>query len=212
MENVETFFENLLDTYETRIRIVSEAMRNTVDHLRDLSVEQAKMAVELRESLAIKRSFRKRDFDSLFQDIVLENLGKEKDISRAMENLRKEQESMSTRLRKIITGEEQITLSGFRLVGKEIIERLSEREKEVSDMLRRFHIEQSEVSNGLRRLVDKGDDVKIGDFKVMTEAMQIRQEERNSEVGRLLYDLEEGKQEINMQWEDLRRSYVVNYR
>lgn len=210
MEKIETFFEKLLDTYETRISLVSEAMTSTVDHLKDLSVEQAKMAVELRESLARKRSFRKRDFDFLFQDIVLENLGKEKEVSRAMEDLRKEQESMSARLRKIITGEEQITLSEFRLVGKKIVERLSEREKEVSDMLRRFHIEQSEVSKGLRRLLDKGDDVKIRDFKVITEAMQIRQDERNSEVGRLLYDLEESQQEINMQWEDLRRSYVVN--
>ena len=212
MEKIETFFEKLLDTYESRISLVSEAMTRTVHHLSDLSVEQAKMAVELRQSLAKKRSFRKSDFDSRFQDIVLENLGQEKEVSRAMEDLRKEQQSMSARLRKIITGEEQITLSEFRLVGKEIIECLGEREKQVSDMLRRFHIEQSEVSNGLRKLLDKGDDVKIGDFKVMTEALQIRQEERNSEVGRLLYDLEEGQQEINMQWEDLRRSYVVNYR
>ncbi len=81
MEEIKTFIENLLNTHEIRVKVTIKAMRATVDHLRDLSGQQAKMALELRDSLAIKQSLRKIDFDSLFQDIVLQNLDKEKEIT-----------------------------------------------------------------------------------------------------------------------------------
>lgn len=208
MEEIKTFIENLLNTHEIRVKVISKAMRATVDHLRDLSGQQAKMALELRDSLARKQSLRKIDFDSLFQDIVLQNLDKEEEITRAIEDLEKEAGSMSAFLRRILTGEEQITLGEFKLASKEIIERLTEREKKVSDMLRRFHIRQGEVSEGLSRLHDKGQDIKVKDFKVMTDAIKIKQQERDSDVGRMLDDLEEVQQGINMQWQELRKSYL----
>ncbi len=201
------FVENLLDTYETRVKVTIKAMRATVDYLSDLSKEQAKMTLELRGILAKKQSFRRKDFDSLLQDIVVRNLDREKEINQALDDLQNEEYSMSARLRRIIAGEEQIKLSDFKLVSKEIIERLNQREKKVSDLLRQFHIEQGELSEGLRKLFDKGEDIRIKDFKAMTGAIKLRQQERDSEVGKMLDDLEGVQQEINLQWQDLRKSY-----
>lgn len=208
MEEIKTFIENLLDTHEIRVKVISKAMRATVDHLKDLSGRQAKMALELRDSLARKQSLRKKDFDSFLQDIVLQNLDKEKEITRAIEDLEKEEGAMSASLRRILAGKEQITLGEFKLTSKEIIERLTEREKKASDMLRQFHIRQGEVSEGLSRLLDKGEDIKVKDFKVMTDAIKIKYQERDSDVGRMLDDLEEVQQGINLQWQELRKSYL----
>ncbi len=208
MEEMKNFVENLLDTYETRVKVISGAMRATANHLRDLSGEQAKMTLELRGILAKKRSFRKKDFDSLLQDVVVRNLDREKGITQALEDLQKEEQSMIARLRGILTGREQIKLSEFKPLSKDMIERLSLREKKASDMLRRFHIEQAELSRGLRRLLDKGEDVRVKDFKAMAGAVKLRQQERDSGVGRMLDDLDEVQQEINLQWQDLRKIHL----
>ncbi len=203
------FVETLLDTYETRVKVTIKTMRATVDYLSALSREQAKMTLELRGIMAKKQSFRRKDFDSLLQDIVGRNLDREKEITQALDDLQKEEDSMSARLRRIVTGEEQIELSEFKLVSKEIIERLHVREKKASDLLRQFHIEQAELSEGLRKLLDKGEDIRIKDFKAMTGAIQLRHQERDSEVGKILDDLEGIQEEINLQWQDLRKNYLI---
>lgn len=209
MEETKAVIENLLDTYEKRVGVISKAMRATTEYLGDLSNEQAEMALQLRDILARKESFRRKDFDSLLQDIVVWNIDRGKEITQALEDLQKEEESMITRLRGILTGREQIKLGEFRSLSKDIVERLSQREKKASDMLRRFHIEQGELSGSLRRLLDKRKDVRIKDFKVMTEAVKLRQQEKDSDVGRMLDDLEQVQEEVNLQWQGLRKSYVI---
>ncbi|MCK4417158.1 MAG: hypothetical protein KAV99_03235 [Candidatus Latescibacteria bacterium] len=209
MEETKAVIENLLDTYEKRVGVISKAMRATTEYLGDLSNEQAEMALQLRDILARKESFRRKDFDSLLQDIVVWNIDRGKEITQALEGLQKEEESMITRLRGILTGREQIKLGEFRSLSKDIVERLSQREKKASDMLRRFHIEQGELSGSLRRLLDKRKDVRIKDFKVMTEAVKLRQQEKDSDIGRMLDDLEEVQEEISLQWQGLRKSYVI---
>ena len=209
MEETKAVIENLLDTYEKRVGVISKAMRATTEYLGDLSNEQAEMALQLRDILARKESFRRKDFDSLLQDIVVWNIDRGKEITQALEDLQKEEESMITRLRGILTGREQIKLGEFRSLSKDIVERLSQREKKASDMLRRFHIEQGELSGSLRRLLDKRKDVRIKDFKVMTEAVKLRQQEKDSDVGRMLDDLEQVQEEVNLQWQGLRKSYLI---
>ena len=209
MEETKAVIENLLDTYEKRVGVISKAMRATTEYLGDLSNEQAEMALQLRDILARKESFRRKDFDSLLQDIVVWNIDRGKEITQALEGLQKEEESMITRLRGILTGREQIKLGEFRSLSKDIVERLSQREKKASDMLRRFHIEQGELSGSLRRLLDKRKDVRIKDFKVMTEAVKLRQQEKDSDVGRMLDDLEQVQEEVNLQWQGLRKSYLI---
>ncbi|ODS34300.1 MAG: hypothetical protein SCARUB_00559 [Candidatus Scalindua rubra] len=209
MDGIKSFIENLLDTYEKRVAVISQAMRATADNLRDLSKEQAEMALQLRDTLAKKTSFRRKDFDSFLQDVVIQNLDREKEITKALEDLQKEEESMIARLRDILTGKENVKLVEFKLISKDLIERLSQREKKAADMLRWFHIEQEELTRGLRKLIDK-EDIRIKDFKVMVESIKLRQQERDSDVGRMLEDLEEVQQQINWQWEDLRKSYLIS--
>jgi len=50
------------------------------------------------------------------------------------------------------------------------------------------------LSRGLRRLLDKGEDVRVKDFKAMAGAVKLRQQERDSGVGRMLDDLDEVQQ------------------
>lgn len=200
--------DHILNSYETRVRVVGEMMKETTAVLKRLSEEQAEMALQLRDTLAKKESLRRRDFDSLLEDIVLRNVDKEKKVNKVLESFGKEQGDVIARLRNILTGNEKIKLSDFRALSKGILERLDRREKEVSDLLRSFHIEQEEVAASLRKLVEKGQEVRTKDFKAMIESLKLRRLERGGEVGQLLNTLGKVQDEVKLRWEKVLKGYV----
>ncbi len=200
--------DHILNSYETRVKVVGEVMQKTTALLRRLSEEQAEMASHLRDVLAKKESLRKRDFDSLLKDTVLRSLDKEKEVNEVLESFQKEQGDIIARFRNILTGNEKVNLSDFRALSKEILERLDRREKEISDLLRSFHIEQEEVAASLRKLVEKGDRVRTKDFKAVIESLKLRRLERGGEVGQLLNALGKVQDEVKLRWEKVLAGYV----
>ena len=208
MDNMKSVVDNILNSYETRVKVVGKVMQDTTALLRQLSREQEEMALQLRDTLARKESLRKRDFDYLLEDIVLKNLDKEKKVNEVLESFQKEEEEMVARLRNILTGTEKIKLDEFRSLSKEILERLDKKEKEAGDVLRSFHIEQEELVAGLRKLIEKGDQIRIKDFKTMTESLRIGQLARESEVGKLLSDFGKVREEVKLRWGKVLETYA----
>lgn len=206
--NIKTVVDNILDSYEARVKVVAKVMKETTALLERLSKEQGEMALQLRDTLAKKESLRKRDFDLLLEDVVLRNLDKGKKVNEVLENFRKEEEAMVARLRNILTGAETIKLSEFRLLSKELLERLDRSEKEASEVLRSFHIEQEELAACLRKLVEKGDQIRTKDFKAMTENLRLRQLEKESEIGKILNDFGKVQEEVKLRWGKVFESYV----
>jgi len=208
MDNMKSVVDNILNSYETRIKVVGKVMQDTTALLRQLSREQAEMALQLRDTLARKESLRKRDFDYLLEDIVLKSLDKEKKVNEVLESFQKEEEEMVARLRNILTGTEKIKLDEFRSLSKEILGRLDKKESEASDVLRSFHIEQEELAAGLRKLIEQGDRIRIKDFKTMTEGLRIRQLTRESEIGKLLSDFGKVREEVKLRWGKVLETYA----
>ncbi len=209
MDNMKSVVDNILSSYEERVKTVGRVMQETMALLDRLSREQAEMALQLRDTLAKKQSLRKRDFDHLLEDIVLRNLNREKKVKEeVLKNFQREEEQMVARLRSILTGAEKIKLSEFRSLSKEILERLDKREKEVGDVLRSFHIEQEELAAGLRKLVKKGERITVKDFKTMTENLRARQIARESEIGNLLTDLADVREEVKLRWGKVLETYA----
>ena len=206
--DIKPIVNNILDSYETRVEVVGKVMKETTALLKRLSREQAEMALKLRETLAKKESLRKRDFDYVLEDIVLRNLDKEKKVNEVLENFQKEEEDLVARLRNVLTGREKIKLSDFRLLSKETLDRLDRREKEVSGVLKGFHIEQEELAAGLRRLVEKGDQVRTKDFRAMTESLRLRQLGRESGIGKLLGEFGKVEEEVKLRWKKVLEGYV----
>ena len=206
--DIKPIVNNILDSYETRVEVVGKVMKETTALLKRLSREQAEMALKLRETLAKKESLRKRDFDYVLEDIVLRNLDKEKKVNEVLENFQKEEEDLVARLRNVLTGREKIKLSDFRLLSKEILDRLDRREKEVSGVLKGFHIEQEELAAGLRGLIKKGDQVRTKDFRAMTESLRLRQLGRETGIGRLLGEFGKVEEEVKLRWKKVLEGYV----
>ena len=206
--DLRTVVDNILNSYEARVKVVGNVMRQATSLLERLSKEQAEMALQLRDTLAKKQSLRKRDFDYRLEHIVLLNLDKKKKVNEVLENFQKEEQEMVGRLRDILTGSEKMKLSEFRLLSGNILERLGKREKEVSEVLRGFHVEQEELAAGLRNLVKKGDQIRTKDFKALTESLRLRQLEKEGEIGKLLGEFGKVQEEVNLRWGKVLESYV----
>jgi len=200
--------DHILDSYEARVKVVGQVMKETTALLRRLSEEQTQMASHLRDLLAKKESLRKKDFDSLLTDVVAQNSDKEKEVNEVLESYQKEQGDVIARFRNILTGNEKIKLSDFRVLSKKILGLLDKREKEISDLLRSFHIEQEEVAASLRKLVEKGDQVRTRDFKAVIESLKLRRLERGGEVGQLLNTLGNVQDEVKLRWQKVLEGYV----
>ena len=206
--DIKRIVDDILNSYEKRVDVVGKVMNETTALLKRLSKEQAEMALQLRDTLAKKESLRKRDFDYLLEDVVLRNLDEEKKVKKLLGDFQKEEKKMVAKFRNILTGTEKIKLSDFGLLSKKILERLDRREKEVSDVLRSFHIGQEELAGGLRKLVEKGDQIRTKDFKALTESLKLRQLEKEGEIGKLLNTFGKVQEEVKLRWGKVLESYV----
>ncbi len=191
--------ESGIDSYEARVTRVGALMKKTVEALRRFDLEQGEKVVELRDLLAKAESLRRKDFDSLIAKIWAQRTGKEDKVSHILDGFLNEQEDLVAWLRKVIA-DGNIGLEEFKLLSQNFITRQKQAEDELSRMLRELHLEQEELESGLRQLLQKGEKVRIRDFKAMLRAIQLRQEGRQDEVGKMLDELWGVDEEVATQW------------
>jgi len=191
--------ENVIDSYEVRAKAVGALMKQTVDVLKKLDLEQEERVKELRDLLAHAESLRKKDFDTLMAEIWTRRREKEKEVEQTLESFLKEQQELEAWLRKVISNG-NISPEEFKLLSQNILTRQKEQEGKLSRTLRELHLEQEELGTGLKKLLQKGEKVRIKDFRAVIRAVQLRQEGREDEVGRMLDDLWGVGEEVATQW------------
>jgi hypothetical protein len=191
--------ESVVDTYETRIKIISDLMRQMVATLKEFDVEQEERIEELREFLSKTNSLRKKDFNALIAEIWNRRKEKEKKVDHTLENFLKSQGELVACLRKVIVSS-NMRLEDFKLLSQNILIRQKKAEGELSRMLRELHLEQEELEVGLKKLFQRGKNVRIKDFKALIEAIQLRQAGREDEIGKMLDELWHIDKEVAIQW------------
>ncbi|MDI6892960.1 MAG: hypothetical protein QMD08_08290 [Actinomycetota bacterium] len=200
-EDIQNFVHNIIDSYEMRVKTVTALMRQTNELLKSFRLEQEEMIVELRERLAKSECLRRGDFDAMMESIRTQQRERERQVSQMLEKFHREEHEMVAGLREILVSNKWTRLQDFRVIKENILTRQKEREREVSDILRSFHLEQEELYTGLKKLLSKNESVKIKDFKAMIKSIQAVRKERESEVGKMLEDLREVHEEVSGQWQ-----------
>ena len=193
------WIESAINSYEARVGIVGTLMRQTVAVLKQFDLEQEEKVMELRDLLARAESLRKKDFDTMMAQIRARRREKEERVAHALDQFLKEQEELVEWLRKVIA--DGIDLEEFKLLSQDILTRQRKKEEELSRMLRELHLEQEELDVGLKKLLQKGERVHLKDFKAMIKAIQLRQEGRGGEVGKMLDELWEVEEKVATQWQ-----------
>jgi hypothetical protein len=130
---------------------------------------------------------------------------------------KEEQDELREKLKEKLAKGESLRKKDFDLLIKDIIEKRKQRGQDVARMIEQFKTEEEEMAKGLRQLLDKGEEVRIKDFKQMLSKIRARQEERKpeveeltkaasyikEEVANMLGDFKKEREEAAAQWQKL---------
>ena len=100
------------------------------------------------------------------------------DTQQMMANFKTKREQMAGELQKSLAKHESLRKKDFGLMMAEIISTQTKREEGVKETLENFRAEEEEVQEKLRNLLQKGEGIRIRDFKKMMVEIKQGQEKR----------------------------------
>lgn len=204
-EELRQLAESIIDSYEGRVKTVCALMAQAHEVLVTYRSDLAAMVVEVRSNLAASRSLRRKDFDAMVGDVLDRHHRIETEAAGHLIRFRTEEEEVIERLRHIISNGCATPLEDVEFIREEILSRQKERELEVIGILKRFQVEQVELKIGLRKLLDKGDEVKVKDLKTMLKAIRAQQSETNQTLFAFLDDFDRMRCRVQGQWQQVAR-------
>ena len=140
------------------------------------------MSNQLKETLAKEESLRKKDFDNMMGDILSHQDERQKDVKELLKTFFEEQKEIAEIIKKNLSEGQKVRINDFKKMLGDIQARQKTRENEVSVMLKEFQTEYKEMGESLRSLLDKGEAIRIKEFKEMLKNIRSRQVERAKKV------------------------------
>jgi len=154
---------------------------------------------------------------SLYDKIVDRVAALKEETKQTVEEFKEEQKKLRESLKEKLAKGESLRKKDFDLLIKDIIEKRKQREQDVTGMIEQFKKEEEEMAKGLRQLLNKGEEVRIKDFKKMLARIRARQEERKpeveeltktaghikEEVANMLGEFKKEREEIAAEWQKL---------
>jgi hypothetical protein len=185
-EDIDDTIGNIISSYEAKIRSIGAIFDTTHQLLNSFQVsfldtrqQRERLNAELRENLAQNESLRKRDFDNMMQDILSAQDEREKQARDLLNSYLDEQKEMAAILRSNLAKVKDALAQGqaqrakeFQGAIKEILAKQEERKRKAILKLEEFQQGQKDMLTGLRRLLDKGSEIRIKDLKSMLAAFK----------------------------------------
>ena len=111
---------------------------------------------------------------------------------------------MVKELRERISGK---TTEHFDWKRSEFVNRQRKREMEIARFLMELHLEKTELSAALRRLVAMGNSLRVKDFKTTMSIVKSSQDEKKREAETLLDEFENARDEVLLLWKKMFAAY-----
>jgi len=200
-EELRALANSVIDSYEMRVRTVNGLMEHAYGFLRSFQMELEEMIGQLRDNLAKGKSLRKRDFDRMMADFTERRLSHQLTAEDVLSRFQKEEMEMIDRLRKIMVSGGRSNLKDMEVIRDDILKRQKEREAGVIQALKRIQVEQEEVKAAIKRLLSKGEDVRIKDFKLMLKSLRVQQGAQETQLDGMLEDLDLARSRVQSQWQ-----------
>jgi len=200
-DELKALANSVIDSYEMRVRTVNGLMEQAYGFLRSFQMELEEMIERLRDNLAKGESLRKADFDRMMADLSESRLSHQLIAEDVLSRFQKEEMEMIDRLRKIVISGGRSNLKDMEAIRDDILRRQKERETGVIQALKRVQVEQEELKAAIKRLLSKGEDVKISDFKLMLTSLRVQQGDREIQLSRMLEDLDLARSRVQSQWQ-----------
>lgn len=200
-ERIRTKGLDLVNSYEQRLKLLNGLVCEAVKRVNIYCREQEELSGQLKENLARHEGMRKKDFDALMESVLEKRRKSESETRLALENIWQEENEIIDLLREALTG--NCNIADFEKMKTETLSRHRDKEKEVARSLMKFQLEQEELSIVLKKLLSKGREVRIKDFKAMVRTLLNSDGEIGREIDRLLEEFGRIRQEASAQWDGL---------
>ena len=179
-ENLKDLANSIIDSYEMRVKTVNGLMEQAYCFLMRFHGELEEMIVQLKENLAKSESLRKKDFDRMMSGITARRNSREEEAEKVFESFQKKEREMIGRLRNVIESGGRSNPEDMEIIKEDILQRQKERETGILQTLKRIQLEQEELKAALKTLLEKGEAVKLKDFKIMLKSLKVQQGVRNT--------------------------------
>ncbi|MCG2676671.1 hypothetical protein L6304_05815 [bacterium] len=205
-EDLRTLANSIIDSYELRVRTVSTLINQAYQLLKSFQTEIEDMIAGLRDNLAGAESLRKKDFDHMISDVIERRRQREEEAEQTLKSFQEEEGEMISRLREIILrGNSSSLEDNIKAIKEDIFKRQKEREKKIIKTLQCFQIEQEELRVALKKLLSKGEGVKIKDLRIVLNSLRTRQSDRDAELIKMLEEFEVVRGKVQTQWQTVER-------
>ena len=190
--NIDGFFNNIINSYETRIQKIQTAFQssetiaesshmlfNNVHHsLLDLKKERDLLNTKLCEILAKNGSLRKKDYNTMMAGILNLLDQKEQEAERQFLNFIEDQKETAQSLKESLLGIKDITSNDNCekiTIIKEQLSRISKlhemRKEKVLAVFMDFQKLQNRIMECLENLVNRGEEIRVHDIKVIRDQL-----------------------------------------
>lgn len=105
------------------------------------------------------------------------------DTHKMMDDFKEKRETMAEELQDVLAKCESLRKKDFDRMMADIVSRQNEREGQVREMLENFRKEEEMVAEKLKKLLTKGEEIRIKDFKKMMADIRREQEKRVKQTG-----------------------------
>jgi len=195
-EDMKKIAEELVSSYQSKISTIGIIINDTYKLLEDFKTRRNEMSNQLRETLAKEESLRKRDFDNMMENVLTHQEEREKEVKCLLKTFFEEQREIAELIKKSLTGDEKIRINDFKKMLQDIQVKQKARENEVSTALRQFQAEYKEMAESLRSLLNKGEAMRIKDFKEMVKNVRAGQIKETDEAGVKLDEFSEARRDM----------------
>lgn len=210
-ERLKTIGLEIINSYEQRIKLVNALIREAVQRVGDCGREQEELNCRLKESLARHEGMRKKDYDGLMETVLARRKEREEETRLALEKIWREEGEMIDLLKEALSGD--CDPAAFQKMRLEVLSRHRAGEREVARSLMRFQLEQEELTALLRKLLSKGRNIRVRDFKGMVKTFGNCDRLIDDEMETIMDEFGKLRREVADQWEGLFSFYekaVVN--
>jgi len=144
---------------------------------------------------------KKSDLKQIIKDIIVSYNARVriiaeivKDTHETLADFRERRQEMSRELRELLAQNTYLRKKDFDRMMADIIDKQNRREEEVRKMLEDFRQEEEKVAEGFRKLLKKGEGIRINHFKKMMTDIRKEQEKR---AGSAVDQIQKMRQEVH---------------
>ena len=193
-------FTDLIQGYEQRVNTVTRYMTQAADLLCQLAGEQDVMIAQLKDMLAARCSFRHKDFDGAVRRVVAKRRERLAALPGLIEDFRHTEQGLVDKVRQLLTGNAADVARAWPELKQEMLSLQRMRERNVSRMLKRAHIEQEELCRGLKGLLSKGEKIRIADLKAVMREINAISPQEMTDLADVFRDCQSACAEVSEAW------------